>query len=113
VDAPFTAVAIDVGEARATVAPAHALRLCAGHFPNDPLLPGAYLAELMAELAALLLGGGVPPPEIRRCVFHARVRPTAEIVIAARRSSPSVVEAEVTVGGTRAAQATLRFRAPA
>ena len=31
--------------------PARALALCAGHFPDVPLLPGAALVGLMAELA--------------------------------------------------------------
>ncbi|HJW68238.1 MAG TPA: hypothetical protein VJ829_02650 [Candidatus Binatia bacterium] len=33
------------------VRPARALALCAGHFPDVPLLPGAALVGLMAELS--------------------------------------------------------------
>jgi 3-hydroxymyristoyl/3-hydroxydecanoyl-(acyl carrier protein) dehydratase len=111
VDAPFTTVTLDAGTARATVSPAHALRLCAGHFPDDPLLPGAYLVELMADLAARLLRVDVPPSEIRRCVFHARVRPTGAIALTARRAGAATVDVEVSVDGTHAARARLSFQA--
>jgi len=109
VEARFTDVTLDGVQARATVAPAHARALCAGHFPEEPLLPGAYLVELMAEVGARLLGVDGPPSTIRRCVFHARVRPSAVIGVAACRSGPGVVEAWITVDGTRAARATLAF----
>lgn len=112
-DARFSNVTVDDAEARATVAPAHARALCDGHFPGDPLLPGACLAELMAALAARLLGVAGPPTAIRRCVFHARVRPSAAIGVAARRAAAGLVEAWVIVDGTRAAQATLVFEPPA
>jgi len=109
VDARFPDVTLDGAEARATVAPAHARALCDGHFPDDPLLPGAYLVELMAAVGARLLGVDGPPSVIRRCVFHARVRPAAAIDVAARRADAGLVEAWVTADGARAAQATLVF----
>lgn len=110
-DARFANVTLDGEQAHATVAPAHALALCAGHFPDDPLLPGAYLLELMADVAAQLLGVDGPPRTIRRCVFHSRTRPSATIAVGARRAGAGVVEAEVLVDGARAAQATLSFEA--
>ena len=108
-DARFADVTLAGERAHATVVPAHARALCAGHFPDDPLLPGASLLDLMADVAARLLGVDDPPRAVRRCVFHARVYPSATIVVGARRVGDGVVEAEVIVDGARAAQATLAF----
>jgi len=109
----FEDVVLAPGGASARVTAAHLAHLCAGHFPGDPLVPGAYLLGLMAELAAeltrplRLLG-------IERGVLAARVRPGGEVhVRAARRpTDPVVVDAEIRVGDRRAAWATLRFGPP-
>ena len=54
-EAAFAALTIGDGVARGVVRRAHARRLCDGHFPGEPIVPGAYLAGLMAELAAALV----------------------------------------------------------
>ncbi len=111
------ALTIRDGTARAVVRPAHARDLCAGHFPGDPLLPGASLAELMAELAATLVGSDPEPyalAELVRCTFLTRIRPDQEIVVLARRRGgpdPTTVDAEVHTRGACAARAVLRFGA--
>ncbi len=110
-DGPFSMMTIDAPAARAIVDPRHAHRLCAGHFPDDPLLPGAFLVELMADVGARLLGVTTPPTAVHRCVFHARVHPGGEVAIVARHAGGDTVEAEVLVDGARAAQATLAFGA--
>ena len=96
------------GRARGRVRQAHATALCAGHFPGDPFLPGAYLAGLMAEVAARLLGGR-PLGRIARCAFRRRVAPDGDIVVVARRAARGRVEAEVHAGGACAARATFVF----
>ena len=53
-DNAFATVAIEGGIATGVVDPRHAARLCEGHFPGDPLLPGSALVALMAELGARL-----------------------------------------------------------
>jgi 3-hydroxymyristoyl/3-hydroxydecanoyl-(acyl carrier protein) dehydratase len=106
---PFAALRVGARTARGVVRPAHARRLAAGHFPDEPLLPGAYLAELMAELGTRL--ADAPVAEVVRCVFRRRVHPDDEIVVAARLAAGGRVEAEVRVGGRAAACATLRFGA--
>jgi 3-hydroxymyristoyl/3-hydroxydecanoyl-(acyl carrier protein) dehydratase len=78
--------------------------LCAGHFPGDPILPGAYLLGLMAELAERLGDGAIR--EVTRCLLIAPVRPTQAIVMTARRQ-PGVIEVTVDADGRTAARAHL------
>jgi 3-hydroxymyristoyl/3-hydroxydecanoyl-(acyl carrier protein) dehydratase len=104
---PFTRVAIEGDTGRAVVRREHAEALAAGHFPGDPFLPGAYLAELMAALAERIAA----PARVRgivRCAFARRVRPDADIVVTARAAGTRV-EARVEAGGEPAARATLRL----
>jgi 3-hydroxymyristoyl/3-hydroxydecanoyl-(acyl carrier protein) dehydratase len=103
----FAEIAVADGVVRARVSPPHARALCAGHFPGDPLLPGAYLAALMTEAAARLHDGAAVR-ELVRCAFHRRVRPDDEIVVTARVAGATTL-AEVRVDGACAARATLRF----
>jgi len=107
---PFAEIELADGVARGRVQPAYARALCAGHFPGDPLLPGAYLAALMADLASRLRDGA-PLRELVRCAFHRRVRPDDDIVVTARLAGATVY-AEVQVAGACAARATLRFGDP-
>lgn len=104
---PFERVAIEGGTGRGVVRREHAIALTAGHFPGDPFLPGAYLVELMAELAERVAA----PAHVRvivRCAFAHRVRPDTEIVVTARATGV-LVEARLEAGGEPAARATLRL----
>ena len=104
----FEALTIDGAGAQARVRRAHARALCAGHFPGDPFLPGAYLAGLMAELGGRLLRGR-PLARVVRCAFRRRVTPDGDIVVRVRRAPGGRVEAEVHAAGACAARATLVF----
>jgi 3-hydroxymyristoyl/3-hydroxydecanoyl-(acyl carrier protein) dehydratase len=113
-DDPFVDLALTRTTARATVRRAHAERLCAGHFPGDPLVPGAFLAALLADLGARLVAAADGRPaalaEVVRCVFRARVRPDEDIVLVATRGpGDCAVEAEVRTPRGTAVRATLRF----
>ena len=104
---PFARVEVEGASGRASVHPEHAIALCAGHFPGDPFLPGAYQLELMAALAERVAA----PACVRtivRCAFARRVRPDTEIVVTARAAG-SVVEARLEAGGEPAAHATLQL----
>jgi 3-hydroxymyristoyl/3-hydroxydecanoyl-(acyl carrier protein) dehydratase len=113
-DDPFADVVLTPTTARATVRRTHAERLCAGHFPGDPLLPGAFLAGMLADLGGRLVettsGAPVVLAEVVRCVFRRRVRPADDIVLVVTRAADAhAVEAEVHTRGGTAALATLRF----
>jgi 3-hydroxymyristoyl/3-hydroxydecanoyl-(acyl carrier protein) dehydratase len=107
VSEPFARVEIEGDVGRALVRPEHALALCAGHFPGDPFLPGAYLLELMAALAERV-AAPARVQRVVRCTFTRRVRPGGEIVVTARAAG-AVVEAKLEAGGEPAARATLRL----
>jgi 3-hydroxymyristoyl/3-hydroxydecanoyl-(acyl carrier protein) dehydratase len=113
----FEEVTYADGTVRAVVRPAHAEKLCEGHFPGEPLVPGAYLAGLMADVAALLgehLSSGRPHVvrAIEECVFSRRVEPGHAISIEAQRATrgarAGLIEARVWTQGACAARATVR-----
>jgi 3-hydroxymyristoyl/3-hydroxydecanoyl-(acyl carrier protein) dehydratase len=106
-------VVIAADEARATLRRDHVAELCRGHFPGEPLVPGATLVGIMAELASRLLG--VPdesPREVVRAVFLRRVVPQDGIVVAATRHGRRV-DVEVRVADAPAARGEFRFAEPA
>jgi len=115
VSAAFENLVIDGDTGRATVRRDHLVHLCEGHFPGDPLVPGAYLAGLMADVgwavvvarvrAAVLAG-------IERCVFLAPVRPGRDVAVSVEHDGAGRVLAEIRVDGASAARAVLRFRIP-
>lgn len=98
--------------ARARPRREHLVRLCAGHFPDDPLLPGAYVMALLAELAGLLCAARGDPGTLRelvRGVFRLRLTPDDAIVLTATVAEPGLVEVAAWTDGACAAEATLRF----
>jgi hypothetical protein len=90
------------------VRPARARALCAGHFPDEPLLPGAALVGLMAELAGELAGTREPPIAVDSALFRHRVSPAERLAVTARRDGRRV-HATIISGGRAAALAILRF----
>lgn len=114
--APFAELAVTATAARGVLCRTHARALCRGHFPGDPFLPGAYVAGLMADVAAALLRAHGPTralAEVVRCTFHRPLRPDATIEIRAAGPLPVpagvTVDAEVRADGRLAARARLRF----
>ena len=101
------------GVARSLVPRPRLLALCAGHFPDDPIVPGAHIAGLLAEVAALAAGPGVRLAAIERCTFLAPLRPSDDVMLVATRATPTVggmlVETEVQAAGECVARARVRF----
>ena len=101
---------------RAAVPRAQLEALCAGHFPGDPIVPGAYVVGLLAEVSARALGADPSPPvltEVERCTFLAPLRPVDDAVLVAsspeRTADGCAVSAEVQVGGRCVARGRFRF----
>jgi 3-hydroxymyristoyl/3-hydroxydecanoyl-(acyl carrier protein) dehydratase len=101
------------GAARSMVPRSRLEALCAGHFPDDPVVPGAYVAGLLAEVAALAAGPGARLVEIERCTFLAPLRPGDDVLLVATRATPpstgAVVDAEVRAAGECMARGRVRF----
>jgi 3-hydroxymyristoyl/3-hydroxydecanoyl-(acyl carrier protein) dehydratase len=92
----------------AAVDPARARALCAGHFPGQPLVPGAQLVALMAELGAELAGPGARLAAVDRATFRRRVAPDAPIAVTVERAG-AIIRASVRHAGHLAASAVLRY----
>jgi 3-hydroxymyristoyl/3-hydroxydecanoyl-(acyl carrier protein) dehydratase len=101
--------------ARATLRRAHAHELCDGHFPDEPLLPGAYVLGLMADLAGTLLAERGNPGRLAEVVqssFLLPLRPHGDVDLHARvenEADRTTVTVEARTGERIAARATLRF----
>jgi 3-hydroxymyristoyl/3-hydroxydecanoyl-(acyl carrier protein) dehydratase len=106
-------VVLDGPTARARLRSAHAAELCRGHFPGEPLVPGALLVGVMAELAGLLVGAPESSPiEVVRAVFVRRISPDDAIALAATRAGDRI-EVDVDANAVRAARGVFRFGARA
>ena len=101
------------GVARSIVPRSRLEALCAGHFPDDPIVPGAYVAGLLAEVASLAARPEARLVEIERCTFLAPLRPGDDVMLiatsAAAKPDGTVVEAEVQAAGACVARARVRF----
>ena len=111
----FATVARQPGRVTATLAPDHAHALCAGHFPDDPLIPGSTLVGLAVDVAALLLNDDGGPrwqlSRMERATFTAPARPTAriDVIAVAPDHDRGAVSVHIHSDGTPVAQARLRF----
>jgi len=112
-DAAFAQLVVADGVARGVVRPECVRHLCEGHFPGDPIVPGAHLLGLMADVARAALTAADARPElaeVERAAFLARVTPSDEVVVTAQREGATRVQTEVHNGEACAARATFRFR---
>jgi 3-hydroxymyristoyl/3-hydroxydecanoyl-(acyl carrier protein) dehydratase len=100
----------DGRRARATVATEAARALCAGHFPGDPFVPGAYVADWMVTLSRQLVPGACV---IERCAFIRKVEPESAIEIEAELGDEGHVRARVIAAAQLASTAKLRFTSEA
>jgi 3-hydroxymyristoyl/3-hydroxydecanoyl-(acyl carrier protein) dehydratase len=108
----FADTAVGRDGARARLSRAALERLCAGHFPGDPIVPGAYVAGVMADLGGMVATGRVLS-QVERCAFLAPVRPADGLVVVAsapeRDAEDLVVGVEVLDGERCLARGRFRF----
>ena len=83
----------------------------AGHFPGNPVLPGIYLIEAVAQTAGVMLSSAAPPePDavhllgaVNRFKFLKAVKPGDELRIVTRTLTDAgkmaLIEGVVSVGG--------------
>ena len=112
-DAAFAELTVADGAARGVVRPERIRHLCEGHFPGDPIVPGAQLVGLMADVAGVAIAPVSTRPdlvEVERASFLARVTPADVVLVTAQREGAMRVQAEVHTGDACAARATFRFR---
>lgn len=109
---PLCRVARVAGGVEATVDAAWADAAANGHFPDEPLLPGSALLELMVSTARALDQPG-RLAAIERAVFRRRVHPRDVLVVRTRSAGAGVVDAVVAANGRAAAEGRLRFETPA
>ena len=113
---PFADTSFSDRGVTARVPRAHLDALCAGHFPGDPIVPGAYVAGLLAELSAMLLTARSERrrlTEVERCTFLAPLRPADDVMLIASapetRADGLVITAEVRTDGNCVARGRFRF----
>ena len=103
------------GGATRVVPRARLEELCAGHFPGNPIVPGAYVAGLLAEVSACAFsdGAGVTLAEVERCTFLSPLRPDGDATVIASAPQPgpagSIVVAEVRLADRCVARGRFRF----
>jgi 3-hydroxymyristoyl/3-hydroxydecanoyl-(acyl carrier protein) dehydratase len=82
-------------ETRARIAPEHPA--LAGHFPGDPIVPGAVLLDEILNAARQAVGAAAGPVQIPWVKFHAPLRPGEEFVIRIEKQKFTVRRGETLI----------------
>jgi 3-hydroxymyristoyl/3-hydroxydecanoyl-(acyl carrier protein) dehydratase len=86
----------------------------AGHFPGDPIVPGALILCRVLEAAREAIGAHFVPVSIPLARFHAPLRPGEDFVCAIERVDATTFKFRVRRGSDLVASGTMRAqpRAP-
>jgi 3-hydroxymyristoyl/3-hydroxydecanoyl-(acyl carrier protein) dehydratase len=79
-----------------------------GHFPGNPIIPGAVLLSETLRLIESELGRSLLPFEIRTAKFFLPTRPGDRVVIEFTGSAPGEIRFECTVRGSKVLDGQLR-----
>ena len=79
-----------------------------GHFPGNPIIPGAVLLAETLRLIESELGRSLLPVEIRAAKFFLPTRPGDRVVIDFTRSAPGEIRFSCTVRGSKVLDGQLR-----
>ena len=71
-----------------------------GHFPGNPIIPGAVLLSETVRLIEADLGRSLAPYRIRRAKFPHPARPGDELLIAFTDSARNTIKFECAVAGS-------------
>ncbi len=83
--------------------------LCAGHFPGDPIVPGAHILGLIVDVARSL-GPRQGALAIESCGFRAPLRPDGELRVHARLDASHKIRGTVSRSGGDRPIASARMR---
>ncbi len=84
--------------------------LCAGHFPGDPIVPGAHILGLIVDVARSMGARGAALA-IESCGFRTPLRPDGEVMVRARLDASNKIRGTVSHrgGGRPIASARMRW----
>ena len=80
----------------ATVEASDLLTLCAGHFPDQPVVPGAHLFAIAHDLASWIVRDEVAQLQPAKCHFRTLVLPHAPIALHAKVQPNGSVRVDIT-----------------
>jgi 3-hydroxyacyl-[acyl-carrier-protein] dehydratase len=72
-----------------------------GHFPGNPIIPGAVLLSVMVDAIEHALGLSLSPCTLKAAKFYSPVRPGESVVVEFTGSAPGNIRFECAVNGKK------------
>jgi len=112
--ASATALRVEEDRVEIELEPPALAPLCAGHFPGEPIVPGAHVLGLMTDLAAGLAGvppdALAPPFVVERSTFARVITPNEPLRVVVRATGGGRFRGRAGPRGARTASVTARLR---